>query len=105
MEGRERLGVPSLPVQRQHQLAARTLAERVAGHEGLKLPGDVAMAPERELRVDAVLEGEQPQLVKVCGRGRREGLRELSERRAAPERARGREALGRRRGVAAGQRL
>ena len=71
----------------------------------LQLPGDVAMAAERELRVDPVLDGEQPELVEVCGRGRGERLRELTERGPAPERARGREALGRRGGVAVGQRL
>ena len=82
LEGRERLGVPSLPVQRQHQLAAEALAQRVARHEGLQLPRDVAMAAERELRVDPVLDGEQPQLVEVRGRGRGERLRELRRARA-----------------------
>ena len=47
----------------------------------------------------------EPELVEVCGRGRGERLRELTERRPAPERARRREALGRRGGVAVGQRL
>ena len=105
LEGRERLGVPSLAVQRQHQLAARTLAQRVARHERLQLPHDVAMAAERELRIDPVLDGDEPQLVEVRGRGRGERLRELTERGPAPERARRREALGRRDGVAVGQRL
>ena len=105
MEGRERLGVPSLPVQRQHQLAARALAERMARHQGSQLPGDVAMAAERELGVDPVFDGEQPELVEVCGRGRGERLRELPERRPAPKRTRGGEALGRRIGVAVGERL
>ena len=41
----------------------------------------------------------------MCGRGRGERLRELPERGPAPERARGGEALGRRVGVAVGQRL
>src|SRR5215207_11739282 len=61
--GRERLGVASLPVQRQHQLATRTLAERVARHEGLELPGELAMAAERELGVGPVLDGDEPELV------------------------------------------
>ncbi len=53
LEGRERLGVPSLPVEREHQLAARALAQRLARHERLQLRRDVRVAAEREVRVDS----------------------------------------------------
>jgi hypothetical protein len=39
-------------------------------HEGLELPDELVIAAERELGIDPVLDGDEPELVVVCGRGR-----------------------------------
>ena len=106
LEDRERLGVPSLPVQRQHQLAAEALAERVARDEALQLLRDVAMRGRaRAPRRPGPRRRASRSSSRCAARRRGERLRELAERGPAPERARRGEALGRRDRVAVGERL
>ena len=54
--GVERLGLASRAVEREHQLAAQPLAQRVLGDQRLELADQLSVAAERELGVDAPLE-------------------------------------------------
>ena len=55
-EGLERLGLAPPTVERDHELAVQTLAERVLGHQRLDLGHDRAMAARAEVAVDRQLE-------------------------------------------------
>ena len=78
--------LPFGAVERQHQLAARPLAERLLCNEGLELGHELVVAAEREIDVDALLEGALPKLLETQDLGLRERLvREVGERRAAPQ--------------------
>ena len=52
--GGEGFGLVATSVEREHQLAAGSFVQRVAGHDSLELPDDLAMLTEAELCVDAV---------------------------------------------------
>ena len=87
--GLERRRLAAGAVQGEHQLSPQALAERLRGDDRLQLGDELAVAAEREVGVDPVLERGEPQLREAGGLGRRERLlRELGERRAAPERER-----------------
>ena len=74
------------PVEREHELRAQPLAERVLGDERLELGDEVCMTPELELGLDPVLGGSQPQLLEPCRLGARERrVREVGEHRPPPE--------------------
>src|SRR4029079_12894981 len=94
--GLERLGLPAGAIQREHQLAAKALAQRIAPHEHLELARKVRVAAEREVGLDAVFPAGEMQLLQVRLLDSREGLRDLPERGPAPERER----RGQRRGRA-----
>ncbi len=84
--GLERLGLPPGAVEREHQLTARTLAQRVLRHQPLQLADHLGVAPEGEVGVDAVLERREPQLLEARDRALGERLeREVAERRASPQ--------------------
>ena len=70
----ERVGLPVAPVEREHQLPAEPLAAPVLGDQRLELGDELAMAPEREVGLDAVLERRQPQLLQPRHLGLRERL-------------------------------
>src|SRR5262245_11221235 len=81
----ERLCLTPTAVKRQHQLAAERLAQRMLADEPLELADDIAVAAELEVRLDALLERDHPQLLEPPDLGLRKGLeRELRERRPAP---------------------
>ena len=84
--------------------AAPGLAQRVARDERLELARQPAVATEREVGGDAVLDAGEGRLLQAPGGGRGERLGELRQRRPAPERERGREGVGRAAGVAGGER-
>ena len=87
--GIERLGLPARPVQREHQLAPEPLAQRVLFDESLELPDESEMARGVEVGLDPLLQRREPELFEPGDLRLRERLvRELRERRAAPERQR-----------------
>ena len=79
----ERLGLPAGAVQREHQLAAEALAQRVLGDEGLELGDERRMPAERELRLDPLLERREPQLLEPLDRPPRRTTRRRGRRAAA----------------------
>ena len=86
---RERVGLPARAVERQHQLRARALPQRLLEHEALELGDELAVPREREVSVDPVLERGQAQLLEPRDLRVREGLRrQIRERRPSPQRER-----------------
>src|SRR5581483_10433189 len=104
--GLERLGLAPGAVEHEHQLAAEALAQRLGGDETLELADDVELAAELDVGFDPQLDRRRLQLLEPRDVRLRELLvGELGEGRAAPERERLVEQLGRsgrRRGVCAG---
>ena len=99
------VGLPAAAIQGEHQLRPQTLAVGMLDDQRAELGHDLAMATQREIRVDPGLERTQAQLLQP----RRLGLRgrhigQLDERRAAPERQRIGQLGGRRTGIAAPKR-
>ncbi len=58
--GRERVGLAPRPVQRDHQLPARALAQGMPGHELLQLRDQSRVPAERQVGLDALLGAGQP---------------------------------------------
>jgi hypothetical protein len=58
----ECFGLPADPVEREHELAAQPLAQRVRRHQGGQLRYHLLGRPAVKFRVDAVLDGGQPVL-------------------------------------------
>ena len=84
--GGERVGLATAAVERQHQLRAQRLAQRMLRHERLQLADQVRMAAEREVGVDARAEADEAQLLEALGRTGRERLvADVLQRRAAPQ--------------------
>ena len=84
--GVEGLGLAAGSVEREHQLPAEGLAQRMLAHERLQLADDVAVAPQLQVGVDPLLERHEPELLEPSDLRLRELLeRELGERGAAPE--------------------
>ncbi len=82
----ERLGLPAAAIERDHQLAAQPLAERVRGDQRLELADERRVPAQRELGVDPLLERCNAQLVQPRRFAPRELLLvEIGERRTAPE--------------------
>ncbi len=92
----ERLGLSTAAVEREHELRADALAERVIPHECLELSHQVPVAAEREIRLDSLLERCQPDLFESVDRGAGEGLvREVGKRGSSPQSERLRQEVGR----------
>jgi len=82
----KRLGLPPRAVEREHQLSAESLADGVVAHERLELSDHAGVRPERKVRVDALLERREPQLLEPAPLRLHERLvRQIRERVAAPE--------------------
>ena len=82
----ERLRLAPRPVERQHQLGAQSLAQRVLGDERLELAGEAAVTSERQVGLDPVLERREVQLLESHdGRLGERLVREVGKSRAAPE--------------------
>ena len=58
--GLERLRLPAGAIEREHQLRAQTLAQRILGDERLQLADELGVEPGLEVGVDALLEHRQP---------------------------------------------
>jgi hypothetical protein len=97
----KRVGSPAASVQRAHQLVGQPLARRRGDHEDLELGHDLCMPTELKVGLDAPLEREPAKLVETADLGLREILeRDIGQRRAAPQRQRGRELVAAARPVA-----
>ena len=84
--GVERLRLPSRPVERQHQLRAKALPQRVPLDQLLELADHGAVLTGRERVVDGELARPQPELLEAADLGSGERLvREVVERRAPPQ--------------------
>ena len=85
----ERLGLSAGAVERQHQLAAQALVQRMLRHDLLELRDEHRAAAELELGVEALLQHRQTQTAQALDDRHRERLeREIRERLAPPDRER-----------------
>ena len=66
--GLQRLRLAAVAVEREHELAAQPLAQRMLAHERLQLADHARVVAERELRLDAQLDRRQPQLLQADDR-------------------------------------
>ena len=84
--GGERVGLAAAAVQREHQLAAQSLVQRMLGHEPLEVLERLGVAAEAEVGLEAPLHAREPEVVEPRRLLRRELIRrEVSERVTAPE--------------------
>jgi hypothetical protein len=84
--GLQRVRLPSAAVEREHQLGPQPLPHRVPPHLQVELGYQRRVPAQREVCVDAVLDGAQPQLVQPGGLGPGERrVRHVGERRALPQ--------------------
>ena len=82
----ERIGLPSRPVEREHQLRAQPLPQRMPRDERLQLGHEVGVDPELEIGGDPILEHAQPQILEPMDVVLREVLQlRVGKRRASPE--------------------
>ena len=63
----KRLRLPARAVEREHQLAAQPLLQRVRGHQRLQLADQLGALPESQVGFDAVREHRSPQLLQPPG--------------------------------------
>ena len=98
----ERVGLAARAVEREHLLAAQPLAQRVLRDEPLELAHERGVPPEHEVGVDPLLERREAKLFEpLDGRTGERLVREVGERRPAPELERLAEQRGGGRGVVA----
>ena len=55
----ERLGLASRPVEREHQLSPKALAQRMLFDERLELADQLLCGPQLEVRLDSLLDRRQ----------------------------------------------
>ena len=81
----QRLGLAPAAIQRQHQLPAQALTQRLARDGGLELRDQLGMAPARQIRLDATLQRDHPALQDAVDLHTRLGrVVQLGQRRPAP---------------------
>jgi hypothetical protein len=80
----QRLCLPPGAIQRKHLLPAQPLAQRMGGRQRGQLAREFAMAANREVGIDAVLQGRQSKLLDTRDLGlQRRLIGQVGERRAA----------------------
>ena len=80
----QRLGAAAGPVQREHQLRARPLTQRVLGHDTLQLGDQLLVTAERQLSLGPFLARAEAELAEPRQRrGRERRVREVCQRGAA----------------------
>jgi hypothetical protein len=85
--GLERLGLAVRAVEREHELPGQALAHRVVGHQPLELGHQLPMAPQLQVRLDALLQRGDAELLQPGDLGARERLElQAAEWRTAPQR-------------------
>jgi len=88
-EALQRLRVTAGSVQAEHRLSLQPFAERVAIGQRAYLADQIMIPAEGELRVDAILLGEEPPLIEPRRLHRRSGeITEAAEGRPPPQRQR-----------------
>src|SRR5207302_5507232 len=86
---RERVGLPTSAIQREHQLPPEPLLQWVRGHERFEFRDQLVVASERQVRLDPILERREPRLPQPPNRILRERfVGEVSKRLASPQRQR-----------------
>ena len=84
--GVERLRLPALPVQGQHQMGSQPLAKRLFADELLQFGHESGRRSDRQIGLDAAFDRNEPELVEPGdGRGGKVLVGELAERIASPE--------------------
>ena len=84
--GAQRVGLAAGAVQREDQLPAHPFAQGVIDDQRVEFSDELAVAAECEVGVDAVLEGDESQLLQAGDLCYQDGrVREFAERRATPE--------------------
>ena len=84
--GLECLGLAAAAVERQHQLAAQALTQRMLRHERLELADQLRVPSAGQVGVDAVFEQRELKLLEPADLGLRKRLEcEFRKRRAAPQ--------------------
>ncbi len=87
--GIQRLALTPGPIQREHELPAQALAQRLRRHEPFQLAHELGTAAHREIGLDAILDRGRAQVLQARDLGRRERLeRHVGQRRPAPLRER-----------------
>jgi hypothetical protein len=82
---RQRVSLPPGPIQREHQLPAQPLLQRVGGDQRLDLPDQLTVGSKRQIGLDPVLQRRPPRILQPCNRSLRERLiRELGKRLSPP---------------------
>ena len=97
----ERVGLTAGPVEREHELAAQPLAQRMRADERVELGDQLGVPPERELGLDPRLDRLQAQLLEAADRPRRTARTRARRAAAAPEAERGAQPSRCRRRIAA----
>ena len=86
---RQRLALAPGAIQREHELPAQPLAQRLGRHQPLQLAHELATAAHRQIGLDAILDRRRAQVLQARDLGRRERLeRHVGQRRPAPLRQR-----------------
>ena len=92
----QRLGLPAASVERDHQVPAQPLAQRLFGHQRPQLPHEVGVAAFGDLGGEPLLDRLHPQLLEPPDLALRERLEPMvGERRPAPQRQRRLEVVAR----------
>jgi hypothetical protein len=100
----ERLRLPTLAIEREHQLPAQPLAKRMRRDEIFELGDDSGVRAELELRLDPQLERVCAQFLQPRDRGlRKRFIEEVGQGRPAPDRERLVQRRHRRSGIAGGE--
>ena len=78
--GQQRIGLPARAVQRQHQLGPQPLPQRMVADQPLQLGHQLPMPTHPQVGLEAILQGDQPQLGQPVGLGHRDvSVQELLE--------------------------
>src|SRR5205814_7747143 len=86
LEGLKRVCLPSGAMEREHELSAHSLAERVIDDEALELGDDLRVPPELELSIYLLLDHREAELLEPQGfRGRKLLIAKVRQRLAAEE--------------------
>ena len=96
LEGRQRVGLPSAPIQRQHLQLHQALHEGMRADQRLQLTEQLAVAAQLQVELDSLDDGGQPFLFKSRSlRGEQAVRAHSTERLAAPDAERLLDALAR----------